>query len=426
VFDQPQFDQTESTRERRDVTKDGPLARYRAMLAAGTLREDREQALVVEALQKLHKTVRNYRPASSEGFFRNIFRGAFHGAFRKTFHIQPRRQAPRGLYIHGAVGRGKSLLMDMFFESAEVECKRRVHFNVFMTETHKRLHEWRAMSTSERAQQPEFVREAGEDPIAPIAKRICNESWLICFDEFQVNDVADAMILGRLFEKLLSYGAVIVLTSNCPPRRLYEGGLNRQLFLPFIALLRARLKIHELDGGQDYRLQRMAGLHLYNTPLNESTARAMDDAWEHLTNGMQALPRTLEVFGRKLEVPLAANGVARFTFDELCVQPLAAADYIALAESFHTILLDEIPALKSEHGNEARRLGLLIDTLYDENTKFICSAAVSPDELYESSGKNEWFKRTASRLHEMQSEDYLRQTPREKIDAEQMPKPAQT
>ena len=388
------------------MTKDGPLARYRALLASSALREDREQARVVKALQKLHRAVRNYRPASRDGFLQRVFR------------FGSKRAVPRGLYIHGAVGRGKSLLMDMFFESAEVECKRRVHFNSFMTETHKRLHEWRSMSADERVQRPEFVREAGEDPIAPIAKRICNESWLICFDEFQVSDVADAMILGRLFEKLLAYGAVIVLTSNCPPRRLYEGGLNRQLFLPFIALLRERLKICELDGGQDYRLQRMAGLRLYNTPLTSDTARAMDGAWEHLKNGVQALPRTLEVFGRKLDVPLAANGAARFTFNELCGRPLAAADYVALAESFHTILLDDIPALKSKNANEARRFSLLIDTLYDEKTKFICSAAVSPDELYDSAGKNSWFERTSSRLHEMQSEGYLRQTPREKDDTE--------
>ncbi|MEE8437981.1 MAG: cell division protein ZapE [Micropepsaceae bacterium] len=388
------------------MTKDGPLARYRALLSSGTLREDREQARVAKALQKLHRAVRNYRPASSDGFLQRIFR------------FGSKRAIPRGLYIHGAVGRGKSLLMDMFFESAEVECKRRVHFNAFMAETHKRLHEWRIMSAAERVQRPEFVREASEDPIAPIAKRICNESWLICFDEFQVGDVADAMILGRLFEKLLSFGAVIVLTSNCPPRRLYEGGLNRQLFLPFIALLRERLKTLELDGGRDYRLQRMAGVRLYNTPLTSDTARAMDGAWEQLINGVQALPRTLEVFGRELDVPLAANGAARFTFDELCGRPLAAADYVALAENFHTILLDEIPALKSEDGNEARRFSLLIDTLYDEKIKFICSAAVLPNELHDSSGKNSWFKRTSSRLHEMQSKGYLRQTPREKNDAE--------
>ena len=164
-------------------------------------------------------------------------------------------------------------------------------------------------------------------------------------------------------------------------------------------------------------MQRMAGLHLYNTPLTSDTANAMDIAWEHLINGAEATPRTLQVFGRELHVPRAANGVARFRFDELCGRPLAAADYVALAENFHTLLLDEIPALKSNQPNEARRFGLLIDTLYDERTKFICSAAVPPDALYDSSGKNGWFKRTASRLHEMQSEDYLRQTPREKSEA---------
>nr|TFG55305.1 MAG: cell division protein ZapE [Hyphomicrobiales bacterium] len=384
------------------MTAKGPLARYRALLASGALRAEPEQARVANALQELYRSVRHYRPVSNRGLL------------RKLLKLRPKRTPPRGLYIYGAVGRGKSLLMDLFFESVEVEYKRRVHFNVFMTETHKRLHEWRSMSAHERAQRPEFIREAGEDPIAPIAKRIMNESWLICFDEFQVTDVADAMILGRLFEKLLSFGAIIVLTSNCPPLRLYEGGLNRQLFLPFIALLRERLDIFELDGGHDYRLRRMTGVSLYNTPLNADSARAMDDAWEHLINGAPVIPRKLQVFGRALEIPHAANGVARFSFNELCGRPLAAADYIMLAENFHTILLDEIPALKSENGNEARRLSLLIDTLYDEKTKFICSAAVPPDQLYDSSGKNSWFERTASRLHEMQSEDYLRQVPREK------------
>ena len=388
------------------MTKHGPLTRYRALLAAGTLREDTEQARVAAALDRLHRELRNYRPSAGDGVLA--------GLFRALLRPGRRRSAPRGLYIHGAVGRGKSLLMDIFFESAEIECKRRVHFNTFMVDTHKRLHEWRNLSADEREQRSEFVREAGEDPIAPVAKRICNESWLICFDEFQVGDVADAMILGRLFEKLLDNGAVIVATSNCPPQRLYEGGLNRQLFLPFISHLRERLDVFELDGGQDYRLQRMAGLHLYNTPLNADTVHAMNTAWNHLVNGAPAAPRTLQVFGRELHVPCAANGVARFSFDELCGRPLAAADYVALAENFHTLLLDEIPALKNSEANEARRFGLLIDTLYDERTKFICSAAAPPDALFDSSGKNGWFKRTASRLHEMQSEDYLRQTPREK------------
>jgi cell division protein ZapE len=394
------------------VTEEGPLARYHALLATNALKEDAEQARVATALEKLHGAVWNYRPASNNGFPRRLLRALLRPG--------PRRSVPRGLYIHGAVGRGKSLLMDMFFESAKVECKRRIHFNTFMIETHKRLHEWRSLSADERAQRPEFVHEAGEDPIAPIAKRICNESWLIYFDEFQIGDVADAMILGRLFEKLLDYGAVIVMTSNCPPGRLYEGGLNRQLFLPFISLLRARLEVFELDGGRDYRLQRLAGLRLYNSPLTSDTAHAMDNAWERLINGAPVIPRILRVFDRKLHIPRAANGVARFSFDELCGRPLAAADYVALAENFHTILLDDIPALGSGQADEARRFGLLIDTLYDEKTKFICSAAVPPDELYDSAGKNGWFKRTNSRLHEMQSEGYLRQTPRENGEAEKL------
>jgi cell division protein ZapE len=381
------------------VTGSGPLARYQALLSSGTLREDPEQARVAGALQALHEALKGYKPEAETGFLASFFR------------FSSERRAPKGLYIHGAVGRGKSLLMDIFFDSATVRKKRRVHFNEFMIETHKRLHEWRNLSAEARTRRPEFVREAGEDPIAPIAKRIAGDSWLLCFDEFQVTDVADAMILGRLFEKLFNYGVVIVLTSNTPPGRLYEGGLNRQLFLPFIALLKSRLDVLELDGREDYRLQRMSGVELYNSPLNDSAASAMDDAWKRLTNGAEIVPRTFNVFGRNLDVPVAANGVARFSFDALCATPLAAADYAALAENFHTVLLDEIPALGPEKANEARRFGLLIDTLYDERTKFICSAAAKPEALFDSSGKNGWFERTASRLYEMQSEDYLRAKP---------------
>jgi len=282
------------------VTGTGPLANYQTLLASGTLRKDPEQARVANALQHLHEKLKGYRPETESGFFGALLR------------FRPKREAPKGLYIHGGVGRGKSLLMDIFFDAAKTKKKRRVHFNVFMAETHKRLHEWRQLSAEERAERPEFVREAGDDPIAPIAKRITDESWLICFDEFQVSDVADAMILGRLFEKLLSYGAVIVLTSNTPPGRLYEGGLNRQLFLPFIALLQSRLEILELDGREDYRLQRMASIRLYSSPLGPDSRKAMDEAWESLTNGAEVISRSLEVFGRKLEVPRAANGVARF------------------------------------------------------------------------------------------------------------------
>ncbi len=371
----------------------GPLAKYRALLTDGALKKDSEQARVAGALQSLHDALRSYRPPTQAGFLARLFRA--------------RVETPRGLYIHGGVGRGKSLLMDMFFDSVETDAKRRVHFNPFMSEVHQRIHEWRNLSPAERAGRPEYLRDAGEAPIAPVAKRIAMEAWVLCLDEFQVIDVADAMILGRLFEKLLSLGVVIVLTSNVEPDHLYEGGLNRQLFLPFIAALKARMTILELDGGKDYRQQSLAGVSLYNMPLGPDADAAMDSAWDRLTGSARPQPHSLDVFGRKFEIPRAAAGVARFSFDELCGKPLGASDYVALAAHFHTLLLDKIPKLSKEQTNEARRLGLLIDTLYDEKTKFICSADAAPDALFDMRGKTSWFERTASRLIEMQSEDYL-------------------
>jgi cell division protein ZapE len=316
---------------------------------------------------------------------------------------------PKGLYLHGAVGRGKSLLMDIFFASAATAKKRRVHFNAFMLETHERLHEWRNLPQREKSHRPEFVKEAQDDPIAPIAKRISQEATLLCFDEFQVTDVADAMILGRLFEKLFAYGVVIVATSNTEPDRLYEGGLNRALFLPFIALIKERLDVLKLDGPHDYRLERMQGRDLYITPLGPSADAAMNEAWLRLADVEKGHTLTLKVMGRKLLVPQAANGVARFSFDALCGQPFGTADYLALARTFHTLLIDRIPKLRAEQRDEARRFTLLIDTLYDEKVKLVSSAAASPFELYVEGEEAEAFKRAASRLVEMQSVDYARQ-----------------
>jgi cell division protein ZapE len=324
-------------------------------------------------------------------------------------------EPPKGLYIHGDVGRGKSALMDMFFESAPTARRRRVHFNQFMTETHQRIHEWRNLSPEERSRRPEFVREAEDDPIAPVAKRILSEAALLCLDEFQVNDVADAMILGRLFEKLLTSGVIIVLTSNTAPDDLYENGLNRQLFLPFIALIKDRLDMVELNGPRDYRLERMSGVSVYNTPLGAEADAAMDAAWRRLTDTAKSESLTLEVLERKIHVPQAAGGVARFTFDALCGEALGAADYLALAQNFHTLLIDRIPRLGPEQSNEARRFTLLIDTLYDEKVKLVCSAASPPQELYTDGENAQAFRRAASRLMEMQSEDYLRQGPGTRI-----------
>ena len=374
-----------------------PIERYRARLNAGHLQPDKAQARAAQALESLYRALKIYRPRA-----RSIF----------GFALGRNESAPpKGLYIHGDVGRGKSALMDMFYESATTAPKRRVHFNQFMTETHQRIHEWRSLSQRERSQRPEFVREAEDDPIAPVAKRILSEAALLCLDEFQVTDVADAMILGRLFEKLLSSGAVIVLTSNTAPDELYAGGLNRQLFLPFIALIKERLEMIELNGPRDYRLEGMTGVTVYNTPLGPEADAAMDAAWRRLTDGAAPVPLALEVLERKILVPQAAGGVARFSFDALCGDALGAADYLALAENFHTMLIDHIPRLGPEQSNEARRFTLLIDTLYDEKVKLVCSAASPSQELYTEGENAPAFRRAASRLMEMGSDDYLRLGP---------------
>ena len=345
---------------------------YRAALADGTLKADPAQGAAAEKLAALAQALQDYKP----GFF-----------FKK--------EAPRGFYIWGDVGRGKSMLMDLFFENVTLEHKRRVHFNAFMVETHARIH-------------TERQRAGTSDPIPAVAKLIAAEARLLCFDEFQVTDVADAMILGRLFEQLFAAGTVIVATSNVEPGRLYEGGLNRQLFLPFIEEIKQRLEVVELKGATDYRLQRIAGINVYLTPLSAQIDAAMDAAWQKLTDGVTPKPVTLMVLGRPLAVPLAARGVARFDFSDLCIEPLAAPDYLTIAREFHTVLIDHIPVMTDNMHNVARRFVVMIDTLYDEGVKLICSAAAVPDDLYPDGRGSEAFRRAASRLMEMQSEDYLK------------------
>jgi cell division protein ZapE len=285
--------------------------------------------------------------------------------------------------------------MNLFFEAAPVAKKRRAHFNSFMVDVHARIHAQRQKAGS-------------DDPIPPVARALAQEARLLCFDEFQVTDVADAMILGRLFDRLFLEGVTIVATSNTPPGRLYEGGLNRQLFLPFIEEIKQRLEVLELNGPTDYRLQRISGINVYLTPLSPAADAAMDAAWQRLTDSRTGKPPSLTVLGRTLVVPQAARGVARFEFGELCDRPLAAADYLALAQEFHTVLIDHIPVMTDNMHNVARRFTLLIDTLYDEGVKLICSADAVPIDLYPSGIASEAFRRTASRLAEMQSEDYLR------------------
>jgi cell division protein ZapE len=295
------------------------------------------------------------------------------------------------------------MLMDLFFAAVPVAKKRRVHFNAFMVDIHARIH---------------TARQAGAaDPIALVAKQVAADTALLCFDEFQVGDVADAMILGRLFEQLFAGGVVIVATSNTPPQNLYEGGLNRQLFLPFIALIEDRLAVVAINSTVDYRLNRKADIAAYITPLGPDAKQAMDEGWKTLTGGAAARARDLAVLGRIVTEPLAAVGVARVSFDDLCVRPLAAADYLAIAHEFHTVLIDNIPVMGAERRNEARRFIVLIDTLYDEGVKLICSAAAEPQALYRTGDGARAFRRTASRLAEMQSADYLARAGQEAADA---------
>ena len=315
--------------------------------------------------------------------------------------------APRGLYIWGGVGRGKTLLMDLFFKHTPHQAKRRIHFHEFMIETHARIDHWRKASNGARRKNKGFDKSAPDDPIPLVAYEIAQQARLLCFDEFQVTDIADAMLLGRLFEKLFSYGVVVVATSNRFPDDLYKDGLNRQLFLPFIEELKQRLDIYELVSAKDYRLGALSAAPVYYSPLGPAATKAMNAAWSRIASGAREAREQIEVQGRILPVPCAARGAARFGFDDLCAQPLGSQDYLAIATRYGTVFIDNIPIMGPEKRNEAKRFVTLIDALYDRRTKLVCSADAEPDALYvEGTGAFE-FERTASRLTEMRSDAYL-------------------
>ncbi|MGE3142802.1 MAG: cell division protein ZapE [Hyphomonadaceae bacterium] len=351
-----------------------PLAAYQARLDAGAIAHDPAQARVARLLEERAAALARWRPHAWLG----------------------RGTAPRGLYLWGPVGRGKSMLMDLFFEAAPVKKKQRRHFHEFMLAQHDFMRATRARG------------ESGQDQlIALAAKAVAEEAHLLCFDEFAVTDIADAMILGRLFERLFAAGVVIVATSNRAPDDLYKNGLNRQLFLPFIALLKEKMEVIALEAARDYRLERLMAAPVYYAPLGPAADAALSEAWTRLTFGAAPHPVTLDVHGRALLVTRQAAGVARMSFAELCERPLGAADYIELAERFHTLVLERIPKLTPERREEAARFRILIDTLYEAKTKLVASAEAEPAKLYPAGEQSFEFERTVSRLMEMRSADYL-------------------
>jgi cell division protein ZapE len=362
--------------------------RYRALVSDRGFEFDPAQAELAHRLDALAAKLKGYKAEGKPN------------GFSRLFGMRP-AEAPRGLYIYGPVGRGKTMLMDMFFDAAETRLKRRAHFHAFMADVHERLNRWR--------QARKRGEVEGEDPIGPVAADLAREASLLCFDEFSVRDIADAMILSRLFTALFIAGVVVVATSNVAPDDLYKDGLNRALFLPFIALLHERLDVVELDARTDYRLEKLRRAPVYYTPLSLKADEALDTAFLALTGHERGEPTRIELLGRYLDVPQAVDGVARFDFDALCRRPLGAADYLKLAQRFHTIVLDRIPSLSESERNEAKRFIILIDALYDMRVKLIASAAGEPEALYSGADGAEAFEfaRTASRLYEMRSADYL-------------------
>ena len=369
----------------------GPLPAYRARLAAGELAHDPAQERAAERLHELWAQLLGYDPApkaASPG-------GLLSRLLRRKSADQAGNGSPHGLYLVGEVGRGKSMLMDLFFATAQVPRRQRIHFHRFMQNAHARIHAYK------RA-HPDV-----DDPIPPLADSIATEAALLCFDEFQVNDIADAMILGRLFQALFERNVVVVATSNTVPDNLFKGQPGRDAFLPFIALIKQNLDLLVMDEGKDFRRARMRGLHTWHVPADARADAALDQAFHQLTGQKHGQPYTLQVMGRPFIVPQAAAGVARFDFAALCGTALGAGDYLALATNFHTLVLDGIPRLSPENFDQARRFITLIDTLYDHRVKLFASAADMPDRLYMRGENAKMFERTASRLEEMQSQDWL-------------------
>src|SRR6266478_4964088 len=363
-------------------------AHYQSLVASGAIEADAAQAEAADALANLEQRLASYTPVRKQGLLGRLF-------------ADKDEAPPRGLYIHGEVGRGKTMLMDLFFQQSPVEHKRRAHFHEFMAEVHERIYGYR--------QDIARGEIADGDVITLTAHAIFEQAWLLCFDEFHVTDIADAMILGRLFTKLFELGTVVVATSNVAPEDLYKGGLNRALFLPFIAQISDHMDMLRLDARTDFRLEKLAGVKMWLVPADRADDAALDQAWARMTGNAPCKARDIAIKGRILHVPCSSHGVARFSFADLCEKPLAASDYLRLAHDYHTILVDHIPVMDYPERNAAKRFIALIDTLYDNAVKLMASAAADPVSLYLATEGYEAseFKRISSRLIEMSSESYL-------------------
>ena len=363
-------------------------AHYQSLVSSGAIEPDAAQEEAAEAFADLERRLEGYKPVRKQGLLSRLF-------------ADKDEPPPRGLYVHGEVGRGKTMLMDLFFQLSLVVHKRRAHFHEFMAEVHERIYGFR--------QNIARGEIADGDVIALTAASIFDEAWLLCFDEFHVTDIADAMILGRLFSKLFELGTVVVATSNVAPDDLYKGGLNRALFLPFIAQIADHMDVLRLDARTDFRLEKLAGVKMWLVPADRAADAALDKAWVKMTGNAKCKPRDISIKGRILHVPCSADGVARSSFADLCEKPLAASDYLRLAHDYHTMMIDRIRVMDYPERNAAKRFITLIDTLYDNAVKLMASAEADPMSLYlatEGHEANE-FKRTASRLIEMSSESYL-------------------
>lgn len=361
-------------------------AAYNQRIAAGTIVADAAQNAVLAALTRVEAELAAIRPA---------------GLFRKA-------QGARGVYIWGPVGRGKSMIMDLFFEHAPFQPKQRIHFLDFMARVHGLVNAWRNGDAA--ARRARFGQAKGEDPIPPVADTLAAEARLLCFDELQVTDIADAMILGRLFEALFARGVTLVSTSNRPPDDLYRDGINRQLFLPFIAKLKERMDVVGVAGERDYRTERLRAAGTWFSPIDPDHERTFDTLWRDLLGGEAETGATLHVLGRDEHWPRAAGGLLRGHFASLCVHALGPADYLAIAARFHTVFLEQVPKLGPERRNEARRLAMLVDTLYEARARLVVLATGEPDLLYPAGDLSFEFERTASRLKEMRSADWMAAT----------------